>query len=199
MKYQVLLDPHNYNNNALIYNGSIPIGEAKIKHAIDYSVDQAENFPPAVRKRHIKQAKAELKAINEANSITLNTIYPDTSNLLNGATQGKLFHQKPIKPQAKESTVKILDNGDIINERTGQITKARPIDVEFAPNIPQTSINDELEKKRRDLAYSKATSDIEKRAIDEERFNAEKEKARPENALLNKTELIHPHLRNESK
>jgi len=199
LKYQVLLDPHNYNNNALIYNGSIPIGEAKIKHAIDYSVVQAENFPPAVRKHHIKQAKAELKAINEANSITLNTIYPDTSNLLNGVTQGKLLHQKPIKPEAKESTVKTLENGDVINNITGKLTKARPIDVEFVPNIQQTSINEELEKKRRDFAYSKAKSDEDKRKIDEERFNAEKEKARPENALLNKTELIHTYLRNDTK
>lgn len=146
-KYSVLLDPYNYNENALIYEGGKQVGEARIKHAIDYNIEHGEDFAPVRRKRALKNAAAELKLIkNGVNDLPLAN---PNELLLPKPTQYDLLAVQAQKPPPKESPIRTLADGSVINTDSGKRVQAIEPDLSmFTENSDGASKSDELEKKR---------------------------------------------------
>ena len=146
-KYSVLLDPYNYNENALIYEGGKQVGEARIKHAIDYNIEHGEDFAPVRRKRALKNAAAELKLIKYGvNDLPLAN---PNELLLPKPTQYDLLAVQAQKPPPKESPIKTLADGSVINTDSGKRVQAIEPDLSmFTENSDGASKSDELEKKR---------------------------------------------------
>ena len=146
-QYSVLLDPYNYNENALIYDGGKQVGEARIKHAIDYNIEHGEDFAPVRRKRALKNAAAELKLIkNGVNDLPLAN---PNELLLPKPTQFDLLAVQAQKPLPKESPIKTLADGSVINTDSGKRVQAIEPDLSmFTENSDGVSKSDELEKKR---------------------------------------------------
>jgi transposase InsO family protein len=142
--YSVLLDPYNYNENALIYDGGKQVGEAKIKHAIDYNIDQGDDFAPIRRKRAIKNATAELRYIkNGVHDLKL--VKPNEYLLPAHTPYGLLAAPapKPLMQAIKEDPIQTLQDGSIINTETGNIIK--PIE----PDLSMFDLFDEFEDARK--------------------------------------------------
>lgn len=146
-KYNVLLDPYNYNENALIYDGGKQVGEAKIKHAIDYNIEHGDEFAPVRRKRAIKNAAAELKLIkNGVNDLPL--VNSNTPLLLPVSTPFNLLAIQAQKPSLKESPIKTLADGCVINTDTGKVVQAIQPDLSmFTEKTDGQSKANELEAK----------------------------------------------------
>lgn len=146
--YDILPDPSDPKEPALIYDGAIYMGEAIYKAHTPFLDKTASEEIWEKRSSEIKKAGAPIKAAKER--IKNEGIIHDTaeaglpdlfqSNLLNVL---KLPPEKQLEP---EDNIRIQEDGSVLNTQTGEITKrkARPI-------FPETTNDKEAEEHEQKL------------------------------------------------
>ncbi|WP_177186378.1 hypothetical protein [Nitrosomonas sp. Nm166] len=148
--YDILPDPSDPKEPALIYDGAIYMGEAAYKAHIPHNDKIAGGEILKKRSFELKKASASGRAvkerINKTESLPVLT-NEGLSDLLQSNLMDILKLPKAL-PIEQENIIHIQEDGSILNTETGELIK--PVE---RPVIPDNNINseiEELERKRRE-------------------------------------------------
>ena len=145
--YDILPDPSDPREPALIYNGAIYMGEAIFKAHTPFLDRTASGEIWKRRSSAIKKAGVAIKAARER--VKNPEVIPAAEEGLQDLFQSNLLNVLKLPPEKQlepDDNIRIQEDGSIFNTQTGDITKcnARPI-------FPETTIDKEAEERERKL------------------------------------------------
>lgn len=145
--YDILPDPSDPREPALIYDGAIYIGEAILKSHTPFLDRTASGEIWTERLSEIKKAGEPIRAAKERvknTGVILDTAEEGLSDLLQSSLLNAL--KLPEKQTEPDDHIRIQEDGSILNTQTGEITKrnTRPIFLE-------TTIDKEAEEREQKL------------------------------------------------
>lgn len=146
--YDILPDPSDPREPALIYDGAIYMGEAIFKAHTPFLDKTAGGEIWKKRSSAIKKASMAIKAAKERvknSEVILDTAEEGLSDLL----QSNLLNVLKLPPEKQPEpadNILIQEDGSVLNTQTGEITKRKARSI-----FPETTIDKEAEERERKL------------------------------------------------
>lgn len=146
--YDILPDPSDPREPALIYDGAIYMGEATFKAYTPFLDRTASGEIWKKRSSEIKKAGLAIKAAKERvknTGVILDAAEEGLSDLL----QSSLLNVLKLPPEKRpepDDHIRIQEDGSILNTQTGEITKRN-----VRPIFPETTIDKTAEEHERKL------------------------------------------------
>jgi len=146
--YDILPDPSDPREPALIYDGAIYMGEATFKAYTPFLDRTASGEIWKKRSSEIKKAGLAIKAAKERvknTGVILDAAEEGLSDLLQSSLLNVL-KLPPEKQPEPDDHIRIQEDGSILNTQTGEITKRN-----VRPIFPETTIDKTAEEQERKL------------------------------------------------